>query len=172
MQYLKANLSQIICKFIRNIFYEQLKGQIHYIRPFQSTLIERSIKKPKLRLQSKLSIFFLVEQLSLSSLSVGPEQSSPFAYDLRYHWTLWFHQIEQHYHTNPEIWKWPEVKNTVIKIEYLLYLSNINIALHNWIISALMNSSTFHSNQCWLKRSFWCPEAFISNSNDLEIKCL
>merc|ERR1712050_566395 len=47
--------------------------------------------------------------------------------------------------------------------------SDINIALHNRVISSFMNTSRFHTDEGWLKQSFWASESFVTNGDNLTI---
>ena len=45
--------------------------------------------------------------------------------------------------------------------------SDVNIALHDGVVSGLMDSSGLHSNKGWLEESLRASESLISNGDDL-----
>ena len=48
-------------------------------------------------------------------------------------------------------------------------LSDIDIALHDGVVSGFMNTSCFHTQEWWLEKGFWASESFVTNGNDLNI---
>ena len=46
--------------------------------------------------------------------------------------------------------------------------SDVNVALHDGVVSGLMDSSGLHSNKGWLEESLWASESLISNGDDLK----
>ena len=46
-------------------------------------------------------------------------------------------------------------------------LSDIDITLHDRVVSCFMNTGSFHSEEWWLEKCLWASESFITNSNDL-----
>ena len=45
--------------------------------------------------------------------------------------------------------------------------SDVNVALHDGVVSGLMDSSGLHSNEGWLEESLRASESLISNGDDL-----
>jgi hypothetical protein len=48
-------------------------------------------------------------------------------------------------------------------------LSDINIALHDGVVSGFMDTSGFHTNEGWLEESFWATESFVTDGDNLTI---
>merc|ERR1712036_162898 len=47
--------------------------------------------------------------------------------------------------------------------------SDINIALHDGVVSGFMDTSGFHTNEGWLEEGFWATESFVTDGDNLTI---
>merc|ERR1711976_1132783 len=47
--------------------------------------------------------------------------------------------------------------------------SDINITFHDGVVSSLVNSSRFHTQERWLEKSFWASESFVTNGDNLTV---
>jgi hypothetical protein len=54
----------------------------------------------------------------------------------------------------------------VVSVEIL---TDINIALHDGVVSGFMNTGGFHTNEGWLEESFWATETFVTDGDDLTV---
>merc|ERR1712027_184759 len=48
-------------------------------------------------------------------------------------------------------------------------LSDINIALHDGVVSGLVDSASLHSEEGWLEESLWASESLVSDGDDLTV---
>ena len=46
-------------------------------------------------------------------------------------------------------------------------LTDVNIAFHDGVVSSLVNTGRFHSEEGWLVKGFGASEPFVSDSDDL-----
>ena len=47
---------------------------------------------------------------------------------------------------------------------------DVNITFHDGVVTGLMNSCSFHTNEGWLEHGFWASEPLISDGDDLTIR--
>jgi len=48
-------------------------------------------------------------------------------------------------------------------------LTDINIALHDGVVSGFVDTGGFHTNEGWLEESFWAAETLVTNGDDLTV---
>jgi len=48
-------------------------------------------------------------------------------------------------------------------------LSDINIALHDRVVSGLVDTGRFHSEEGWLEESLWASESLVADGDDLSV---
>jgi hypothetical protein len=48
-------------------------------------------------------------------------------------------------------------------------LTDVDIALHDRVVSGLVDSGGFHSQEGWLEKSLWASESLVTNGNDLPV---
>lgn len=48
--------------------------------------------------------------------------------------------------------------------------TDIDIALHDAVVSGFVDSGGFHTEEGWLEEGFWTSESFVSNSDNLQRK--
>ena len=46
-------------------------------------------------------------------------------------------------------------------------LSDIDIALHDGVVSGLVDTGRFHSEEGWLEESLWASESLVADGDDL-----
>merc|ERR1719343_584182 len=51
-------------------------------------------------------------------------------------------------------------------------LTDVNITLHDGVVSCFMDTTSFHSKEGWLEESLRAAEALIANGNDLTVRKL
>ncbi|RMX41704.1 hypothetical protein pdam_00019852 [Pocillopora damicornis] len=49
-------------------------------------------------------------------------------------------------------------------------LTDVNITLHDRVISGLMDTSRFHSKEGWLEHGLWSTESLVSDGDNLSIR--
>jgi len=48
-------------------------------------------------------------------------------------------------------------------------LSDIDIALHDGVVSSFVDTGGFHTDEGWLKESLWASESFVTDGDDLTV---
>jgi hypothetical protein len=48
-------------------------------------------------------------------------------------------------------------------------LADIDIALHDGVVSGFVNTGGFHTNEGWLEEGFWATESFVTDGDNLSI---
>ena len=48
-------------------------------------------------------------------------------------------------------------------------LTDVNIALHDRVVSCFVDTSGFHTQEGWLEESLWASESFVTNSDYLKL---
>ena len=46
-------------------------------------------------------------------------------------------------------------------------LSDIDVALHDGVVSGLVDTGRFHAEEGWLEESLWASESLVADGNDL-----
>jgi len=54
----------------------------------------------------------------------------------------------------------------VVSVEVL---TDINIALHDGVVSGFMNTGGFHTNEGWLEEGLWATETFVTDGDNLTV---
>jgi len=49
-------------------------------------------------------------------------------------------------------------------------LSDVNIALHDGVVSSLVDASGLHTEEGWLEESLWASESLVADGNDLSVR--
>merc|ERR1719320_171371 len=47
--------------------------------------------------------------------------------------------------------------------------TDVNVALHDGVVSSFVDTGRFHTNERWLEHGFWATETFVTNGDDLTI---
>ena len=48
-------------------------------------------------------------------------------------------------------------------------LADVNVAFHDGVVSGLVDTSGFHTNEGWLEKSFWATETFVTDGDNLTV---
>jgi len=54
----------------------------------------------------------------------------------------------------------------VVSVEVL---SDVNVALHDRVVSGLVDTGGFHTNEGWLEEGLWASESFVTDGDDLTV---